>query len=179
VIAPAPVAVHRSAPDRADERTVRVVRSRPIRIVIPAIGLSAPLDEVGLDRHGHLGTPSFARPFHAAWYDGGPVPGRPGAAIIVGHYDSYTGPAVFFHLDRLRRGDRIVIRLADGAAPAFIVRRTAAYAKTGFPTRLVYGPTRVPAIRLITCGGPFDFATRHYLDNLVVYAVRAPTGPHS
>ena len=31
------------------------------------------------------------------------------------------------------------------------------------------GNTRYPELRLITCGGPFDTATRQYLDNIVVY----------
>jgi hypothetical protein len=34
----------------------------------------------------------------------------------------------------------------------------------------VYGPTPDPELRLITCGGAFDYATGHYLSNIVVYA---------
>jgi hypothetical protein len=34
----------------------------------------------------------------------------------------------------------------------------------------VYGPTPDPELRLITCGGALDHATRHYLSNVVVYA---------
>jgi hypothetical protein len=39
------------------------------------------------------------------------------------------------------------------------------------PTERVYGPTPDRALRLITCGGPFDYARRSYRDNVVVYAV--------
>ena len=39
-----------------------------------------------------------------------------------------------------------------------------------FPTGKVYGPTPDAELRLITCGGAFDSATRHYLSNIVVYA---------
>jgi hypothetical protein len=42
--------------------------------------------------------------------------------------------------------------------------------KDRFPTQAVYGPTPDPELRLITCGGAFDYATGHYLSNIVVYA---------
>jgi len=42
-------------------------------------------------------------------------------------------------------------------------------AKATFPSGMIYGNTRYPGLRLITCGGPFDTATRQYLDNIVVY----------
>jgi hypothetical protein len=34
----------------------------------------------------------------------------------------------------------------------------------------VYGPVPDPELRLLTCGGTFDYATRSYLSNTVVYA---------
>lgn len=46
------------------------------------------------------------------------------------------------------------------------------YAKAAFPTARVYGLTRRPELRLVTCGGPFDELTGHYLDNVVVFARR-------
>ncbi|HEU5417805.1 MAG TPA: hypothetical protein VFV41_08950 [Streptosporangiaceae bacterium] len=52
----------------------------------------------------------------------------------------------------------------------FRIYRVALYAKDDFPTRLVYGPTSAPELRLITCGGPFDGAARSYLDNVVAFA---------
>ena len=42
--------------------------------------------------------------------------------------------------------------------------------KAAFPTGAVYGPTSQTALRLITCGGPFDPVTHHYVDNYVVVA---------
>jgi hypothetical protein len=39
----------------------------------------------------------------------------------------------------------------------------------------VYGKTRLPTLRLVTCGGPFNEATGHYRDNLIVYATRKPS----
>jgi hypothetical protein len=38
----------------------------------------------------------------------------------------------------------------------------------------VYGPVPDAELRLITCGGAFDFATGHYLSNVIVYATLVP-----
>jgi hypothetical protein len=84
--------------------------------------------------------------------------------------DSRTGPAVFFRLDRLRARDPIVVVRRDGSRVRFLVQRMARYRKAAFPTAAVYGPTRGPTLRLITCSGAFDPASGHYLDNTVVYA---------
>jgi hypothetical protein len=41
-------------------------------------------------------------------------------------------------------------------------------------TRDIYGPTPDPELRLITCGGTFDYATGHYLSNTIIYATESP-----
>jgi hypothetical protein len=50
------------------------------------------------------------------------------------------------------------------------VRRVRQYPKDKFPTAAVYFPTLKRELRLITCGGAFDYASRNYLSNVVVYA---------
>ena len=150
----------------ARSRPARV--ARPVRLKIPAIGVDAPVVALGLDRHGALEAPrSFS---DAGWWSGGVRPGAVGPAVLAGHVDSTTGPAVFFALRELRRGDTIVVTRRDGSRARFRVQRTASYAKAKFPTRAVYGPTPRPTLRLITCSGVFDRSTGHYLDNTVVYA---------
>ncbi|MEA2134601.1 MAG: hypothetical protein QOC68_2510 [Solirubrobacteraceae bacterium] len=155
----APVAAATRRPGRAP---------RPIRIAIPAIGVSAPVIPLGLDRKGALQVPQDFT--ETGWWTGGSRPGERGPAVIAGHVDSFTGPAVFFRIGKLRRGDAIVIERADGSRVRFRVQRSARYPKTHFPTAEVYGPTRGPALRLVTCSGTFDRASGHYLDNTVVYA---------
>ena len=107
----------------------------------------------------------------AGWFTGGPLPGADGPAVIAGHVDSKTGPAVFYRLGDLRRGDTLRVQRADGAWLAFEVTGSARYAKAAFPTEAVFGPVPGPVLRLVTCGGPFDQASGHYLDNLVVTAI--------
>ena len=85
--------------------------------------------------------------------------------------DSTAGPGVFARLDRVVRGDRIVI--TTGARRVrYVVTGVAQYRKRSFPTQRVYGPTPVATLRLITCAGPFNALTGHYRDNLVVFARR-------
>jgi hypothetical protein len=50
------------------------------------------------------------------------------------------------------------------------VQRLERYPKDEFPTQAVYFPTLDRELRLITCGGEFDYARHSYLDNIVVYA---------
>ena len=105
----------------------------------------------------------------AGWYTGSPVPGAVGPAVIAGHVH-WTGiPAVFAHLADLARGDRIVVSRSDGTTVTFSVDRVATYAKTRFPTALVYGPLDAPGLRLITCGG-YDTVARAYEANVIVFA---------
>ena len=44
------------------------------------------------------------------------------------------------------------------------------YAKTRYPSGTIYGATGFPALRLITCGGTFDYTSRSYLSSTVVFA---------
>jgi hypothetical protein len=104
------------------------------------------------------------------WYALGPWPGEPGAAVVVGHVDSAYGPAVFYRLGEVAPGSLVRIASADASAVEFRVYAVREYPKSAFPTTLVYGPTAVPELRLVTCGGQFDSASGHYLDNVVVFA---------
>ena len=117
--------------------------------------MSTPLVRLGRLPGGSLEVPKAWD--RAGWYDGGPRPGQPGPAVILGHVDSTSGPAVFYRLDQLRPGDLIRVGLADSRT-SFQVRRIARYPKDKFPAEAVYFPTLNRELRLITCGGQFDHA---------------------
>ena len=91
----------------------------------------------------------------------------------MGHIDSVSGPGIFFRLSKLHKGDQVYVRRADGTTVKFRVTAVQQYLKDQFPTQAVYGPTPDAELRLITCGGAFDWATHHYLSNIVVYATQA------
>lgn len=150
--------------------------SDPVRISIPAIGVQSALQLLGQTAKGTIQTPPPGPHYdEAGWYRYSPAPGSIGPAIIAGHVDSArNGRSVFYRLGSMRPHDTVLITRADGSVAVFAVDEVRRYAKTRFPTALVYGNTNRPALRLITCGGAFDHNSRSYLDNIVVFASLAP-----
>ncbi|HEY3879706.1 MAG TPA: class F sortase [Trebonia sp.] len=143
--------------------------SLPVALTIPSIGVQTSLVHLGLTAAGALQVPPSTAV--AGWFTGSPRPGATGSAVIAGHIDSRAGPGVFFRLSSLRAGDEVYVRRADGTLAVFRVTTVSQYAKDKFPTAAVYGATPDAELRLITCGGTFDYDTGSYLSNTVVYAV--------
>jgi sortase family protein len=157
--APLPEVAAQSAPGK---------QYAPMRIEIPTIAASAPVDPLGLNPDGTLAVPTdFAR---AGYYTGRPTPGAVGPAIIVAHVDSKTGPAVFKRLRELKPGDVVTVTRADRSTVTFVVDGVVSYPKRAFPTNAVYDPTPGATLRLITCGGSFDRKAGHYRDNVIAFA---------
>lgn len=163
---------------RPEPRRSRARTSTIGRLEIPAIGVRADVITLGLNADHTLQVPASTQ--QTGWWKGGAYPGRPGAAVIVGHVDSTRGPAVFFRLSRLRRGDIVNFRARGGGAPParFVVSATQHAPKDRFPTERVYRATPGPTLRLVTCTGVFDRSSGHYESNLIVYA-RASDSPVS
>lgn len=146
----------------------------PARIRIPAIDVDASMIPLGLRDDGSIEVPTdFAQ---TGWWVDGPEPGETGPAVVLGHVDSRSGPAVFFDLDQLAAGDAIHVDRLDGTTVTYLVDRTEQHAKDTFPTETVYGSTAEPVLRLVTCGGQFDRDRRSYDDNVIVFA-RLDTAP--
>jgi sortase (surface protein transpeptidase) len=142
--------------------------ARPVWLTVPAIGVRAAVVNLGLNRNGTLQVPTSTTV--VGWYTNSPRPGAIGSAVIAGHVDSRAGPAVFFWLRTMRRGERIYVKRADGTLAVFTVTSVRMYPKDKFPTAAVYGPVPDAELRLITCGGTFDESLGSYLSNVVVYA---------
>ena len=141
----------------------------PVRLRIPEAGVDASVVQVGLTPQGWIQAPTDWDV--AAWYEGGPRPGQEGPAVIVGHIDSRSGPAVFQRLPTLRMGASIQVERQDGTSVTFRVASRRQVAKQNFPAADIYTPTLKSSLILITCGGLFDRTTGHYRDNIVVTAV--------
>ena len=153
-------------------------RSRPVRLDIPALGVHARLSVLGLNADGTVQVPPLSKDSPPGWYRYSPTPGQVGPSIILGHIDSAKyGPAVFFRLGALRKGDRVLVTGADHRVAVFRIDAVASYPKNAFPTLTVYGNTDHAALRLITCGGKFDSATRNYESNTVVFASLVTSHP--
>ncbi len=173
--APGPLAlgsvpVH-TGPAEAAEPGKQASAAPPVRIRIPAIGLDQPLTGVRVQQDGRLGVPPD--PSTVSWWSDGPIPGNSGAAIVVGHVDSTTGPGAFHGLSALRPGDKITVARDDRSHVTFTVQALRQYEKDTFPDSKVYATTGPPALHLITCSGTYDRTRGEYRSNLVIYATTA------
>ena len=147
----------------------RMQAPNPSVIRIPRLGVEASIIPLGLQEDGSIEIPED--PEQAGWWLGGPEPGETGPAVILGHVDSQEeGPAVFFDLRYMKAGDEIHIDRVDGSTVSYVVDFLESHDKDEFPTDAVYGPTEQPTLRLVTCGGDFDFGVRTYEENVIVFA---------
>ena len=162
-----------SAPPLEFTAVREVARSPvPVRLRIPDLGVDAEVGAVGKALDGTVEVPEDWS--DVGWYDDGARPGDPGPAVLLGHVDSRSGPAVFARLPQAGPGTVIEVVGDDGSVRRFQVDRLQSFPKTRFPTEAVYLPGLEPELRLVTCGGRFDRTTGHYVDNIVVWASPLP-----
>ncbi|MFC7535057.1 class F sortase [Actinoplanes sp. GCM10030250] len=158
-------------PDKPPPRSFPVLEpSRPERLEIPSIGVSAPILEVGRANDGSIDVPPLKRHNEAGWFDGGPTPGQFGPALIVGHADTRTGPSVFHELNELKPGQEIEVAREDGSVAVFEVNTVEKFDKDQLPMDRVYGDYSRPSLRLMTCGGKWLGGREGYADNIIVFA---------
>ena len=141
--------------------------ARPVRLVIPKIGLDAAIEDVGLTADNAMASPSG--PDTVGWYELGPRPGNKGSAVIDGHSGYADGTeAAFDKLPELIRGDRLYVEDARGRRASFVVRKTKLYARDADAAE-VFASTASRRLNLITCTGSFDVAAGTHSQRLVVF----------
>lgn len=177
-LVPAPEQPPAPSPEAPPERPAEPVPApappappEPARVLVPRIGVDNRLTPVGLHPDQSLVVPDEA--LLAGWYTGAPRPGETGPSVLVGHNAWGGVRGVFSRLHELLPGDEVAVAHDDGSVVRFTVERIEQYPKAAFPTERVYGNTDRQEVRIITCGGAFDPAQGSYLDNVVVFAVRA------
>lgn len=160
-----------TAPVETSPAQTAPAETSPAQLDIPAIGLSTSLIELGLNEDRTVEVPED--PARAGWFNLGTVPGQHGSAVILGHVDSLTGPAVFADLATLSVGDEIGVGLSDATVVTFRVKRVATFANADFPAQRVYAGTPGRAsLNLVTCGGDYDRDRGGYQSNVVVFTER-------
>ncbi len=177
--APSPAAVKAAVNVPPVPQALSTAPSLPLRLRIPALGMSVSLLSLGLNADGTVQVPTVTT--QPGWFRLGATPGEIGSAVILGHVDSYRGVGIFFDLRTLASGDQVDVDLTDGFTAQFTVDSVAMYSKSSFPAQRVYGSHGSSALQLVTCGGVFDHQTGSYLSNIVVYtslsAVIPPVPP--
>lgn len=148
-------------------------RSIPTRISIPSLGVRAKVIEVGRAADGSIATPAADPAEAAGWYRLGPTPGELGTAVIVGHVDTASRPAVFHRLHELRKGKLIEVSREDHGVVTFMVASVETFPKTSFPADRVFDSTDRARLVLVTCGGTWLGGNIGYSDNVIVFATLA------
>lgn len=141
----------------------------PHHIEIPALGVEALIEDVGLLAGGQMDEPSTMD--GVAWYEGGYMPGEQGSSVLAGHVDSKTGPAIFFDLHKLEQGDEIIVTDSDGVEKVFIVQKSESYDRNDAPLQKIFGYSYRSQLNLITCTGEFNSEAGTHDERLVVYTV--------
>jgi hypothetical protein len=178
VAPPAPTAT--APPSPRPTAATPLPPSTPVRIDMDRARIHAPIIATGLDADDTVAVPPIDHPYLTGWYDRSVTPGQLGASVLLGHVDSHaSGPAVFYYLGTLTRGDTIEVTRADHRVAVFTVDGVAGYSKTQFPATAVYGPTTGANLRLVTCGGVFDERSHSYERNVVVFASLSSSHPES
>jgi LPXTG-site transpeptidase (sortase) family protein len=170
VATPAPSASANSVLSKA--QAIVAPAAAPTRLLVPSIKVDAPVEPVGLDAQGRMATPSLAG--NVAWYRLGSSPGDVGDAVMAGHLDWTSGPAVFWYLSKVRKGDEITVERADGTRIKFVADATRSVPYDS-STDALFTRDGAPSLTLITCAGAWDRQRGTYLQRLVVHATLVPT----
>lgn len=125
----------------------------PVRIQIPSIDVDTAIEQVGVLENGQMGVPVDEN--QVGWFEPGVKPGSKGNAVVAGHVDSKTGPAVFYELDQLKTGDDVTIIDETGNTLRFRVTKTESYDTSNAPIEAIFGATSNRNLNLITCSGTF------------------------
>ncbi|MEU2348433.1 class F sortase [Modestobacter sp. NPDC049651] len=160
-----PVTVRDAAPPR-------VAAAPPAPQLVAVGGATAPVDPVGVTRAGLMELPGDVD--RVGWYRYGPVPGRPGSAVIAGHVDDVRqGLGALGRLRTVEPGDPVEVTDAAGTVTRWTVVSRELLDKQALPVDALFARTGDPRLVLVTCGGPFDADRGSYRDNVVVVAVPA------
>ncbi|WP_405908389.1 class F sortase [Streptomyces sp. NBC_00828] len=152
--------------------------AKPQRLDIPSMGVQAPVVARGLDPQGAIDPPPFDQPGVVGWYGAGAKPGAAGTALLVGHVDTETRPAVFYKLSAVRPGETVRVIRDDGTVAEFTVDDVRVLSRNHFDAQQAYGTRQSgrAELRLITCGGTFDATSRTYTANVIVSAYLTGSG---
>lgn len=141
----------------------------PSHLELPSLGVSAPVVAEAVSSNGALGVPDA--PSVTGWWSGGAAPNSAaGSVVIDGHVDTAAnGPGAFFRLRELHLGAPVLVT-TGARVVTYTVTAIREYLKQSLPAE-IFSQRVNNRLVLITCGGSFDQASRHYADNIVVFAV--------
>ncbi len=161
-------AIPLSLPLPTDTPTLLKEVYQPKSLSIPKLGIEAQVEEVGEDSFGRMDVPKGDG--NVGWYSLGYKPGEQGSAVMAGHFDTVTGtPAVFYYVNQLIPGDKVIVADKNGRNLTFQVVRVEIYRFDHVPLQEIFASHDKPRLNLITCAGVWNQGSRNYSERTVVY----------
>jgi hypothetical protein len=144
-------------------------RPPPVRLTVPALGVDADVDAMGVQADGQMALPADVD--RVGWYRFGPVPGADGSAVIAGHVDDREqGLGAMAPLREAAVGQEVQVQDGAGTTTRWRVVSRELIQKQVLPLDRLFARDGPPRLTLITCGGPFLPEFGSYRDNAVVVA---------
>ncbi|MGC5771231.1 class F sortase [Paenibacillus pabuli] len=144
-----------------------MVMKKPVRLCIPSVHLSTTITPIHLSKDGHLQVPKSSEV--AGLYVDGVLPGEEGNAIVAGHVDNYTGPAIFYPLKHLKPGSFVLLFDQNNQYLKYEVLEVQSYYTQEAPLDKIFGDTPEKQLNLITCTGKYDRKKKEHEKRLIVY----------
>jgi LPXTG-site transpeptidase (sortase) family protein len=143
--------------------------SPPSKLVIERLGISAPIQTVGISVNGAMGVPS--NPASVGWYDQGPKPGETGSAVLAGHVNwDHNKPAIFANLDQITIGDIIEVYTIAEVQISFRVVDIKQYSIHDSAHAVFFSSDSLHRLNIITCSGIWDELLGTHNSRLVVFS---------
>jgi len=105
-----------------------------------------------------------------SWYSFEPLPNFGGNIFLAGHLQLSGSPAVFWNLENVHVGDRVVI--SAGAADFYYSVISVELETKADSLHAVIDPVDRETVTLMTCAGTYIASTGDYTDRRIVRAVR-------
>ncbi|GAA0133673.1 hypothetical protein YSY43_05130 [Paenibacillus sp. YSY-4.3] len=140
----------------------------PTELIIPTLKVKASVEPVGVLEDGQMDVPKHTD--IVGVLHPGVIAGEPGNMVMDGHVDSYTGPAVFFNLKKLKPGDPIIVRDHAKRKLTYIVESVESYPTSEAPVDRVFGDTKERRLNLVTCSGKYSRKKKEHEQRLIVFA---------
>jgi sortase (surface protein transpeptidase) len=145
--------------------TVGTPGQYPVRLIIPSIGLDAPIQAVGVNAKGEMDVPDGSTN-NIGWYKGGPMPGSQGSAVLDAH--------VFAALKDLRYakvGDPVYILTKGGTRLRFTIKESTVFTLSELTSDILFGRGGGQWLNIITCAGVYVPSLGTYDHRLVDFAL--------
>lgn len=139
--------------------------SYPVRVLIGAIGVNAPVQSLGTTSAGLIDVPKSYGV--VGWYNKSTVPGKAGPAVLVGHYTGGNG-GVFDKLKDLGDGELVTVTNGKGQTFTYKVTAKNEYEKDAVPMAELFKSSNESKLQIITCSGKWQ--SKNYTKRLVVTA---------